>query len=195
MIVVCASESPRSAIISTRSRKLSLYRRYQRTQSTMISRSKWRPLKRSSTFNMLGQVHRGLICRRICATPTLRTRTLVYPQLSIPPSMSKNCCAHGRADEGTSSCWTLSDLDDHRLDDGCRTMDVGSWLRSLGLGQYEAAFRESSIDGQVLPHLTLEDLKEFGVRRVQIGASCSMRLRVESRQRHCLALPLPEVLG
>ena len=32
MIVVCASESPRSAIISTRSRKLSLYRRYQRTQ-------------------------------------------------------------------------------------------------------------------------------------------------------------------
>jgi hypothetical protein len=33
-------------------------------------------LKRSSTFNMLGQVHRGLICRRICATPTLRTRTV-----------------------------------------------------------------------------------------------------------------------
>jgi hypothetical protein len=28
------------------------------------------------TFNMLGQVHRGLICRRICATPTLRTRTV-----------------------------------------------------------------------------------------------------------------------
>jgi hypothetical protein len=79
MIVVCASESPRSAIISTRSRKLSFYRRYQRTQSTMISRSKWRPLKRSSTFNMLGQVHRGLICRRICATPTLRTRTLQTP--------------------------------------------------------------------------------------------------------------------
>jgi len=35
----------------------------------------WRPLKRSSTFNMLGQVHRGLICRRICDTPTIRTRT------------------------------------------------------------------------------------------------------------------------
>jgi hypothetical protein len=45
----------------------------------MISRSKWRPLKRSSTFNMLGQVHRGLICRRICATPTLRTRTPWLP--------------------------------------------------------------------------------------------------------------------
>ena len=45
-------------------------------------------------------------------------------------------------------------------------MDVGSWLRSLGLGQYEAAFRDSSIDGQVLPHLTLEDLKEIGVATV-----------------------------
>ena len=45
-------------------------------------------------------------------------------------------------------------------------MDVGKWLRDLGLGQYEAAFRESSIDGQVLPHLTLEDLKEIGVATV-----------------------------
>ena len=45
-------------------------------------------------------------------------------------------------------------------------MDVGKWLRDLGLGQYEAAFRESSIDGQVLRHLTLEDLKEIGVATV-----------------------------
>ena len=45
-------------------------------------------------------------------------------------------------------------------------MDVGSWLRSLGLGQYEAAFRDNSIDGQVLPHLTLEDLREIGVATV-----------------------------
>jgi hypothetical protein len=52
MIVVWARDSPRSAIISTRSRKLSLYRRYQRTQRTMISRSKCRPLKISSTLNM-----------------------------------------------------------------------------------------------------------------------------------------------
>jgi hypothetical protein len=45
MIVVCANEIPRSAIISMRSRKLSLNLRYQRTQRMMISRSKWRPLK------------------------------------------------------------------------------------------------------------------------------------------------------
>ena len=30
-------------------------------------------------------------------------------------------------------------------------MDVGDWLRSLGLGQYEAAFRENEIDAEVLP--------------------------------------------
>ena len=42
-------------------------------------------------------------------------------------------------------------------------MDVGDWLRSLGLGQYESAFRENEIDGDVLPTLTAEDLKELGV--------------------------------
>jgi class 3 adenylate cyclase len=42
-------------------------------------------------------------------------------------------------------------------------MDVGGWLRSLGLGQYEAAFRENEIDSEVLPKLTAEDLKDLGV--------------------------------
>jgi SAM domain (Sterile alpha motif) len=42
-------------------------------------------------------------------------------------------------------------------------MDVVIWLRSLGLGQYEAAFRENEIDETVLPGLTAEDLKELGV--------------------------------
>ena len=39
-------------------------------------------------------------------------------------------------------------------------MDVVVWLRSLGLEQYEAAFREIEITGIVLPHLTAEDLKD-----------------------------------
>src|SRR5438128_8712193 len=42
-------------------------------------------------------------------------------------------------------------------------MDVGSWLRGLGLGQYEAAFRENAIDDTVLPNLTAEDLKDMGI--------------------------------
>ena len=42
-------------------------------------------------------------------------------------------------------------------------MDVGDWLRSLGLGQYLALFREHAIDAEVLPDLTEADLEKFGV--------------------------------
>ena len=42
-------------------------------------------------------------------------------------------------------------------------MDVGDWLRSLGLGQYEALFRENEIDAEVLPELTEADLEKIGV--------------------------------
>src|SRR5579872_2317601 len=45
-------------------------------------------------------------------------------------------------------------------------MDVVVWLRSLGLGQYEAAFRDNEVDDSVLPNLTAEDLKELGVTAV-----------------------------
>ena len=45
-------------------------------------------------------------------------------------------------------------------------MDVGGWLRNLGLDKYEAAFRENGIDAQVLRHVTAEDLKEIGVATV-----------------------------
>ena len=33
-------------------------------------------------------------------------------------------------------------------------MDVGGWLRSLGLGQYEALFRANEIEADILPDLT-----------------------------------------
>src|SRR6516162_7304514 len=42
-------------------------------------------------------------------------------------------------------------------------MDVGGWLRSLGLGQYEALFRASEIDADILPELTEIDLEKLGV--------------------------------
>ena len=42
-------------------------------------------------------------------------------------------------------------------------MDVGDWLRRLGLGEYERAFRDHRIDFDVLSRLTAEDLKELGV--------------------------------
>jgi class 3 adenylate cyclase/ABC-type lipoprotein export system ATPase subunit len=59
-------------------------------------------------------------------------------------------------------------------------MDVLVWLRSLGLGQYEAAFRDNEVDDSVLPNLTAEDLKELGVtalghRRKLLDAIAALR--------------------
>jgi len=42
-------------------------------------------------------------------------------------------------------------------------MDVVEWLKGIGLGQYEATFREHAIDSGVLPDLTEPDLEKFGV--------------------------------
>ena len=36
-------------------------------------------------------------------------------------------------------------------------MDVASWLRSLGLEQYQATFRDNAIDDSVLPDPTDQD--------------------------------------
>jgi class 3 adenylate cyclase len=59
-------------------------------------------------------------------------------------------------------------------------MDVGGWLRRLGLEQYEAAFRENAISEKVLPNLTAEDLKDLGVgmvghRRMLLDAIAALR--------------------
>jgi class 3 adenylate cyclase len=42
-------------------------------------------------------------------------------------------------------------------------MDVADWLRSLGLEQYGALFRQNDIDAEVLPSLGADDLRELGV--------------------------------
>src|SRR5215813_11247250 len=58
-------------------------------------------------------------------------------------------------------------------------MDIGGWLRGLGLERYEQAFRENEIDLRVLPKLTADDLKELGVaaighRRLLIDAIAAL---------------------
>ena len=45
-------------------------------------------------------------------------------------------------------------------------MDIAAWLRGLGLEQYEQAFRDNGIDAEILPKLTVEDLKDLGIARV-----------------------------
>lgn len=42
-------------------------------------------------------------------------------------------------------------------------MDVGGWLRSLGLGKYEQAFIANAIDSDVLPELTEIDFEKLGI--------------------------------
>jgi class 3 adenylate cyclase/predicted ATPase len=59
-------------------------------------------------------------------------------------------------------------------------MDLGAWLRTLGLEEYEAAFRDNKINERVLPNLTQEDLKEIGVgpvghRRILLDAIAALR--------------------
>ena len=45
-------------------------------------------------------------------------------------------------------------------------MDIGEWLRSIDLGQYEAAFRDNEISGEIVWSLTADDLKDLGVTLV-----------------------------
>jgi class 3 adenylate cyclase len=65
-------------------------------------------------------------------------------------------------------------------------MDVVVWLRSLGLGKYEAVFRENEIDETVLPNLTAEDFKELGItalghRRKLLDAIAALRSDVSGK--------------
>ncbi len=66
-------------------------------------------------------------------------------------------------------------------------MDVAGWLRGLGLGQFEANFRDNKIDADVLPQLTADDLKEIGVsavgdRRRLLAAIAALALPVLPRE-------------
>src|SRR5215470_6460006 len=65
-------------------------------------------------------------------------------------------------------------------------MDVVVWLRNLGLGKYEAAFRDNEIDDSVLPNLTAEDLKDLGVsvvghRRKLLDAIAALRTDADAK--------------
>src|SRR3954463_1763577 len=45
-------------------------------------------------------------------------------------------------------------------------MEIGAWLRSLGLERYKSAFLANDIDMDVLPCLTAEDLSNLGVESI-----------------------------
>ena len=70
-------------------------------------------------------------------------------------------------------------------------MDIGAWLRGLGLGRYEQAFRDNDIDARVLPGLTADDLKEIGV--VSVGHRRLMLQAIAALQ--AVAAPVVPVTG
>jgi class 3 adenylate cyclase/tetratricopeptide (TPR) repeat protein len=74
-----------------------------------------------------------------------------------------------------------------------RSFYLEGWLRSLGLEQYEAAFRENAIDASVLPSLTADDLKDLGIalvghRRRLLDAIAALRVEASANA------PPPDVL-
>jgi SAM domain (Sterile alpha motif) len=58
---------------------------------------------------------------------------------------------------------TPTGLNHHLPHEGAPSWTSVGWLRSLGLEQYEAAFRDNAIDDDVLPDLTDQDLEKLGV--------------------------------
>jgi SAM domain (Sterile alpha motif) len=62
-------------------------------------------------------------------------------------------------------------------------MDLGGWLRSLGLEQYEATFRANAIEADVLQDLTDQDLEKL---RALLGHRRRLlRAIAEHRRRTC----------
>jgi SAM domain (Sterile alpha motif) len=73
-------------------------------------------------------------------------------------------------------------------------LDIDGLLRSLGLGQYEAAFRDNAIDEKVLPRSTTEDLKDLGVglvghRRMLLDAITALRGDANAKEPPSEGLP------
>src|SRR6202046_5523569 len=76
-------------------------------------------------------------------------------------------------------------------------MDVGGWLRGLGLGRYEEKLRENKIDFDVLADLSDGDLQELGVplgdrrRLLRAIAELGGQQSLTTQARPTLAAPTP----
>lgn len=72
-------------------------------------------------------------------------------------------------------------------------MDVGEWLRGLGLEAYEQVFKDNGVDLEVLPQLTVDDLKEIGVQAVGHRRKILDTIRLQPTDRaQARAPPSPE---
>jgi class 3 adenylate cyclase len=68
---------------------------------------------------------------------------------------------------------------------GEANVDISAWLRSLGMQQYEQAFRDNAIDAAILLELTADDLKDLcvdlvGHRRKLLAAIAGLRSDIDA---------------
>src|SRR3954471_6781930 len=95
-------------------------------------------------------------------------------EVSRPPSKATRNSLPSIGEERKADRWCCSmahstaardrlHLEGEHARSGGIGMDVGAWLRGLGLGQYEQAFRDNDVDADVLPELTADELRELGV--------------------------------
>src|SRR3954453_23516719 len=95
-------------------------------------------------------------------------------EVSRPPSKATRNSLPAIGEERKADRWCCSmahstaardrlHLEGEHARSGGIGMDVGAWLRGLGLGQYEQAFRDNDVDADLLPTLTTDDLRELGV--------------------------------
>ena len=70
-------------------------------------------------------------------------------------------------------------------------MNVSAWLQGLGLGQYEAAFRQNEIDAEILADLTDQDLEKLGVPLGHRKRLLKAIANLCSGEREALAVPAP----
>ena len=78
-------------------------------------------------------------------------------------------------------------------------IDVASWLKQLGLEQYEPAFRDNDVDGELLPDLTAEDLIGLGVtlignRRKLLSAIAALSVEAPAALPLAAEAPTPPAL-
>ena len=71
-------------------------------------------------------------------------------------------------------------------------MNVADWLRTLGLEQYEALFRQNDIDAEVLPTLEADDLREIGIS--SLGHRKKLLAAIAALADHSSAATTPENL-
>lgn len=104
-----------------------------------------------------GSEKEGVFPRRAARARVSDTRDPDAIELDIPSDM----------DGGDWRCGTSMERNGVR-DRRCRSLDDGVrlWLNGLGLGRYAQVFEIHEVDDEVLPLLTLDDLKDMGINAV-----------------------------